>query len=319
MRVPLAQGRVVTLTMNPALDLSTAVAEVVPFTKLRCGTMRRDPGGGGINVARLVIRLGGLANAIYPVGGPVGVLLERLVMAEGVESHSIPISGDTREDFTVFERKTGNQFRFVTQGPQLTDTEWKNCLDAFANAAAHAAYAVVSGSLPPGVPDRFFATAAQKLKSLGVKFALDTTGEGLKAALTEPIALVKPNQREFAEYLGLASPNADALLAAARALVAKGRIEAIALTLAEEGAVLVTRDRAWRAQAPKIEAVSTVGAGDSFLGAMIWSLTAGQDWPDAFRMGVAAGSAALLSPGTDLAHPEAIRRLAQQVRIDKIV
>lgn len=314
----MAAGCVVTLTMNPALDLSTAVAEVVPFTKLRCGPMRRDPGGGGINVARMVTRLGGQARAIFPVGGPVGVLLERLVMAEGVESLSIPIAGDTREDFTVFERKTGNQFRFVTQGPQLADPEWQNCLDAFAHSAADAAFAVISGSLPPGVSDAFFALAAKKMKSLGVKLALDTTGEGLKAALSEGVALVKPNQRELSDLVGLSSSNVDALTAAARKLVVGGRAEAVALSLAEEGAILVTRDRAWRAQAPHVEAVSTVGAGDSFLGAMIRSLTSGEDWPDAFRAGVAAGSSALLSPGTDLAHPEAIRQLAPQVRISEI-
>lgn len=315
----MAAGRVVTLTMNPALDLSTAVAEVAPFTKLRCGTMRRDPGGGGINVARVVTRLGGQATAIFPVGGSVGMLLERLVKAEGVESHSISISGDTREDFTVFERKTGNQFRFVTQGPQLSDAEWQDCLDAFVNAAAGAAYAVVSGSLPPGVSDVLFALAAKKMKSLGVKLALDTTGEGLKAALEGGVAVVKPNQREFSDLLGLSSPDVDALTAASRELVVNGRAEAVALSLAEEGAILVTRDRAWRAQAPHVEAVSTVGAGDSFLGAMIWSLTSGEDWREAFRIGVAAGSAALLSPGTDLAHPEAVRRLLPQVRISEIV
>src|SRR5215472_7866490 len=295
-------GGVVTLTMNPALDLSTEVDVVVPFLKLRCGAMRRDPGGGGINVARVVTRLGGRARAVLPVGGCVGQLLLQLVAAEGVANVALPIAEETREDFTVFERKTGNQFRFVEPGPKLARAEWEGLLDTFAAEAKDAAYAVISGSLPPGVPDSFFATAAERMKALGIPLALDTTGAGLRAAFAHGVAVAKPNKREFEELAGLEAPSPEQLAAAARDLVAQRNVGAVALTLAEDGAILATRDAAWRAKAPEVKAVSTVGAGDSFLGAMIWSLTEGHDWPEAFRLGVAAGTAALLSPGTDLAH-----------------
>ena len=314
----MAVDRVVTLTMNPALDLSSAVPEVVPFTKLRCGAMRRDAGGGGINVARVIGRLGGAPIAVFPVGGPVGQLLERLVREEGVVSEPIAIDGDTREDFTVFETKTGNQFRFVTLGPELVEAAWHRILDRFAEECRGAPFAVISGSLPPGVPDSFFALAAQRLHALGVPLALDTTGAGLDAARDEGVALAKPNHNEFSDLTGARTSDPSALAAAARELIASSRIEAVALTLAEQGAILVTRERAWRALAPEVKAVSTVGAGDSFLGAMVFARTRGQAWPDAFRLGVAAGSAALLSPGTDLAHPHDIERLAAEVVVTEL-
>ena len=314
----MTNSRVVTLTMNPALDLSTAVDEVVPFTKLRCGAMRRDPGGGGINVARMIGRLGGEAKAVFPIGGCVGQALAQLVAGEGIAGRPIAIAGETREDFTVFEKTSGKQFRFVEQGPELSEQEWRGCLDAFLDDAKGAAFAVISGSLPPGVPKEFFTLAARGMKALEVPLALDTTGEGLKAALAEGVALVKPNQNEFAELVGLKASSVEALAAAARDLAKRAQVGAIALTLAERGAILATRDEAFRAEAPKVDAVSTVGAGDSFLGAMIWSLIQGHARRDAFRTAVAAGSAALLSAGTDLAHPEAIRMLEEKVVVSEI-
>lgn len=309
---------VITLTMNPALDLSTTVDTIVPYQKLRCGPVRRDPGGGGINVSRVVTRLGGRSIAVFPAGGPTGQALEQLVNAEGVAIRVVRIAGDTREDFTVFENETGNQFRFVTPGPVIAEEDWRAIIGAFESLLEGNGFAVVSGSLPPGAPDDFFAIAARAAKAKGAKLAVDCSGTGLRAAVHEGLFLIKPNQREFAELMGLAAPDSKTLIAAAREFIAAGNIASVALTLAEEGAVLVTREGALRARAPQVKAVSTVGAGDSFLGALIWSLADGQDWRDALRLGVAAGSAALLSAGTDLAHPQAIRELAAGISVEEL-
>ncbi len=315
----MTNASVITLTMNPALDLSTTVEEVLPFRKLRSGTVRRDPGGGGINVARVVNRLGGNAIAVYPVGGLAGQLLKQLVDAQGVESRVVAIAGDTREDFSVFETRTGRQFRFVAPGPTVAEAEWRACLDLFESLCAPSAFAIVSGSLPPGVPDDvFFAAVAKIARTRGTRLAVDTTGAGLQAALHEGVFVIKPNQNEFADLVGLRAPDAAAMIAAARALVAAGRTAAIALSLADAGAMLVTREGSWRAHAPHVDMVSTVGAGDSFLGAMIWSLTQEQGWQQALRLGVAAGSAALLSPGTDLAQAQEIHRLCAEVVVDDV-
>jgi len=308
--------QIFTVTLNPAIDVSTSVDTVEPVRKLRSGAVRRDPGGGGINVARVVRRLGGEVLAVYPAGGPIGALLERLLAAEHLPSLSLPIAGDTREDFTVVETSTGREFRFVLPGPKLKPEEWQACLAAVVRNGAE--YLVASGGLPPGVPGDFHAQLARHAKADGAKFALDCSGPALKAALDEGVWLVKPNLSELEDYAGWPLEAQDQQIAAARSIVLRGGAEIVALTLGEAGALLVTERRAWRAPALPIRRVSSVGAGDSFMGGLVFALASGLNLEDAFRYGVAAGSAALLFPGTELAHAADIERLLPLVRVEAL-
>jgi 6-phosphofructokinase 2 len=304
---------IITLTINPAVDLSTTVAKVQPIRKLRCAPARHDPGGGGINVARVVDRLGGNVTAVYPVSGPTGQLLRRLVDREGIRSLTIELAGDTREDFTVVEEESGQQYRFVLPGPQLSAAEARACLDALAALKGQPKIVVASGSLPPGVPTDFYVDLARVTRQLGARFVLDTSGPPLAAALAAGVFLIKPNLRELCGLMQISPDDPAAWLPACRKLVNEGRAEIVALTLGDRGALLVTRDRAWRAPALPVEAVSAVGAGDSFLGAIVWSLVAGHPIEDAFRYGVAGGTAALLAPGTELCRRQDVERLVRQV------
>jgi 6-phosphofructokinase 2 len=305
---------IVTLTPNPAIDISTSVDEVVPVRKLRCEAARRDPGGGGINVARVVQRLGADVTAIYPAGGATGELLRRLVERESVRSVAIPVAEETRESFTVFDEKRGEQFRFVLPGSGLSEAEWRACLDALEAVDPLPPFVVCSGSLPPGVPDDFYARVARCAKARGTKLILDTSGEPLARALQEGVFLAKPNLRELQEHAGMPLADEKSWLAAARRLIDVGRAEIIALTLAHQGALLVTRDSAFRAHTPDVKVVSTVGAGDSFVGGIVWALANGHDTIDAFRWGLAAGTAAVLNSGTELSHASDISRLFDQVK-----
>lgn len=304
---------ILTLTPNPSIDVSTSVERIVPNDKLRCSTARRDPGGGGINVARVVRRLGSEVTAIYPRGGETGRLLSRLVEREGVASVYSEIAEETREDFSVHEETTGKQFRFVLPGPALTEPEWRACLDTLAAQADRPAFVVASGSLPPGVPPDFYARACRTAKSWNAKFVLDTSGPALVVALTEGVYLIKPNLRELSEVVGRRLDDEPAAIRACVGLVKSCQAEVVALTLGHRGALLVDRDRVLRADALPIAPLSSVGAGDSFLGAMVWSLAEGSDLEQAFRLGIAAGSSAVLNPGTELAHPDDTRRLAADV------
>lgn len=288
---------VLTLTPNPAVDVSTSVDRVEPTRKLRCSAESRDPGGGGLNVARVAGRLGARAVAIYPTGGLVGQRLEGLVRREGVESRVVPIGGETREDVTVLDETTHEEYRFVLPGPHLRDAEWMQCLKVLADVDFKADVVCASGSLPPGAPVDFYARVAEIVESRGVRFALDTSGRALKAALRDRVHLIKPNLAELRELVGGALDEDRALIAACRTLIAGGRTQIVALTLGAQGALLVTADAAWRAQPLPIRPLSTVGAGDSFLGAMVWALASKMSLEDAFRHGAAAGAAALLAPG----------------------
>ena len=308
---------IVTLTINPAVDIFVNVERVEPTRKLRCSPPKRDPGGGGINVARAAHRLGGDVAAIYPTGGAIGKLLHRLVEREGIDSVVTPSHVETRENFTAYEEHSGLQYRFVLPGSTLHRAEWEACLDTLATLPAKPKFVVASGSIPPGVPDDFYAMVARHAKKLGARMVLDTSGAALGAALEEGVALIKPNQNELAEFLGKPLNRDAERIAACRKLIADGRTQAVALTLGEEGALLVTAGEALRAAPLQIEVASAVGAGDSFLGGLMAALAAGQSTKEAFRMAVAAGSAAVMSPGTELCRKDDVRRLLAKVKISE--
>ncbi len=308
---------IVTLTINPAIDIFVNVGRVEPTRKLRCSAPKRDPGGGGINVARVAHRLGSDVAAIYPIGGAIGKLLQRLVEREGIASLVTPSHVETRENFTAYEKDSGEQYRFVLPGSALHRAEWEACLDKLASLRDKPKFVVASGSVPPGVPDDFFARAVRHAKAFGAKTVIDTSGAALAAVLDAGVTLIKPNLVELSELAGAPLDSDAARIAACRKLAAGGRAQAVALTLGEQGALLVTAKQAWRARPMRIEVVSTVGAGDSFLGGMVAALAAGKPMPEAFRVAVAAGSAAVMSPGTELCRAQDVQRLLPRVEISE--
>ncbi|QUD86897.1 1-phosphofructokinase family hexose kinase [Phenylobacterium montanum] len=309
---------IATLTMNPAVDVSAEVELIEPVRKLRCQHEHRDPGGGGVNVARVVHRLGGKVVAVYPAGGPAGDVLKRLVEGDGVESRVITIAGDTREDFNVTERASGQQYRFVLPGPSLSGWECRSCLEAFAVLADEAGLICASGSLPPGAPTDFYAQVARMAAERGARLALDTSGHALKAALGPGVFLIKPSIGELRDLVDAPLEDLDAMIGACQGLVDRGAARIVALTLGAEGALLVTAGQVLRAPPLPVKPVSTVGAGDSFLGAMIFALSLGHDLEEAFRHGVAGGSAALLAEGSDLCRREDVLGFLPDVAIGAV-
>jgi 6-phosphofructokinase 2 len=256
--------------------------------------------------------------AIYPIGGAIGKLLQRLVEREGIDSLVTPSHVETRENFTAYEKETGDQYRFVLPGSALHRAEWEACLDKLASLPAKPKFVVASGSVPPGVPEDFFARVVRHAKRLGAKTVIDTSGAALKAALDEGVTLIKPNLAELIELVGAPLDSDADRIAACRKLAADGRAQAVALTLGEHGALLVTATQAWRAQPMAIEVLSAVGAGDSFLGGMVSALASGKALEQAFRVAVAAGSAAVLSPATELCREQDVTRLLAEVAISEV-
>lgn len=305
---------ILTVTLNPAVDISTTAPRVVPTHKVRCAPERRDAGGGGLNVARVVKRLGGDVLAAYPAGGPIGELLRRRLDAEDVPSLVIPIAGDTRESFTVCDRESGEEFRFVLPGPTLTASEFAQINSAIGSVTPAPRFIVASGSIAPGLPPDGYAKMAAAAKARGIRFVLDASGDALKAALEAGAYLVKPNQRELQDLTGESFEDDVGALTAARRLVAAGQAEVVALSQGAQGALLVTADAAWKADAIDVPVASSVGAGDSFLAALMWALARGDGLDVAFRYALGAGAAALLTPGTELCRTEDVHRYAAQVR-----
>jgi 6-phosphofructokinase 2 len=304
---------IITLTMNPALDIATAVDHVVPTHKLRCAAPRYDPGGGGINVARAVHAMGGDALAIFPAGGAAGEMIRHLLQEEGVPHSPAAISGFTRESLAVEERASGAQYRFILPGPEIGDPDQRHCLDRLAAAAETAEYIVASGSLPLGVADDFYAGVAALAQRLGKHLVLDTSGAALKQA-GRGLYLLKPSLSELEALTGHPVQGERDEEAAARQLIEQGRAEVVVLSLGGRGAVLATADATERFPAIRVAAKSTVGAGDSMVAGVVLALSRGLPLRDAVRFGIAAGAAALLGSGTQLCRQADVERLYAQMR-----
>jgi 6-phosphofructokinase 2 len=304
---------ILTLTMNPALDLSIATDKVRDTHKLRCAAVQLHPGGGGINVARVLQRLGGDCLALYLAGGLNGQQLQLLLAEENVRAHCIAIAGETRENFTVHELSSGLDFRFVLPGPLVAAAEWQQCLDWVGALERFPPYLVLSGSLPPGVPDDFYARLARLAKARGSRVVLDSSGPALAAALDEGVYLVKPSLRELHDLTGRALGTEAQWREAARQMIQKGQAQIVALSLGDEGALLVTADQALRARSLPVTVKSTIGAGDSFVAGLVWALSRGAGLEEMFRYSMAAGAAAVLSAGTALCQAADVQRLYSEV------
>ena len=304
---------IVTITMNPAIDKSSTVDHVVAERKLYCAAPRFEPGGGGVNVSRALRKLGGESLALYPSGGPTGETLQMLLGQEGLRHRPVPVKGWTRENLIMLEEATGQQYRFGMPGPELGAEEWQRCLDQIFAGESKPEYVVASGSLPPGVPQDFYARVARLGKQHGARVVIDASGEALRLALREGVFLVKPNIREFREMLGSGGEDEAKLRALAKKVVLDGQSEVVVISLGAAGVLMVSDSGLERLQPPAVPIISKVGAGDSMVAGMVLSLARGNPLRDSVRFGVAAGTAAVMTPGTELCRREDAERLYRQM------
>jgi len=289
-------SKIVTLTVNPTIDKSSSVDTVASEIKLRCEEPEFHPGGGGINVTRAVKKLGGDSTAIFTSGGGAGQMLNQLLEAEYISTIPIQINGLTRENLTIYEKSTGLQFRFGMPGPNVT--EWERCIDATLQQEAD--YIVASGSLAPGMPDDFYKILADRVKNTDSKLIVDTSGEALEACADSGVFMLKPNLHELELLSGKKFQSEDKMLDIVREMISNGMAEVFVISMGASGAMMITADEAIKMRPPVVPIQSKVGAGDSMVGGIVWSLSNGDDLTTAVRYGISAGSAAVMTPGTEL-------------------
>lgn len=309
-----AVPRVLTLTMNPAVDLQTEAEQVVPNRKLACSATRHVPGGGGINVARALRRLGVDALALFPVGGANGARLTQLLKTEGVATASMPVEGETRETLLVTERSTGNLLRFIPEGAALAESEWRALLDAVETLRPTPEFIVASGTLPPGVPEDFFGRLSTVAARLGTKLIVDTSGLALRHAVGPGTFLLKPNLAEFREFAGAQAFSDFFLEGVVRALVDARKAKAVVLSMGAGGALAVSDSGARRFRAPVVKVESRFGAGDSMVAGIVSGLLRGLPFDQSVLYGIAAGTASVMNPGTELCRHEDVERLFAEMQ-----
>ncbi len=299
---------IITITFSPCIDKSTSVPALFPEKKLVCSKPKLEPGGGGINIARAIKKLGGSATAIFPSGGYTGKYFNHLLEKEDINSVIIETGNETRENIIVVDEATNNQYRFGMPGTELTEAEWKKCLQAV-EGINEVEFIIASGSLPPGMPDDIYALLAKIAKSKNAKFIVDTSGAALKHAAAEGVYMLKPNLGELSSLAGKKEIQPDEVKAIAQDIIAGGKCEVMVVSMGAAGAMLVTADMAEIFKPPAVERKSTVGAGDSMVAGIVFYLAQGKNLLQAIQYGVACGTAATLNAGTELCKKEDADRL----------
>jgi 6-phosphofructokinase 2 len=299
---------IITITFSPCIDKSTSVPALIPEKKLICAAPKLEPGGGGINIARAIKKLGGEATAIFPSGGYTGKYFNYLLEKENIDAVIIETCNETRENIIVVDEATNNQYRFGMPGTELTEREWKKCLHAV-EEISDVEFIIASGSLPPGVPVNIYALLAKIAKSKKAKFIVDTSGAALNHAAKEGVYMLKPNLAELSYLAGKNEIQLDEVKSIAKDIIANGRCEVMVVSMGAAGAMLVTGEIAEMVTPPAVERKSTVGAGDSMVAGIVFYLSQGKSLKQAVQYGVACGTAATLNAGTELCKKEDADRL----------
>lgn len=304
--------KIVTITLNPAIDKHYTVDRLAPEHKLRIANPRVDPGGGGINVSKALKELGGDSLAIFFAGGMNGNYLQHLLKAQQLDIHPIEIQGETRESVVITEQATAKEYRIVVEGPEIGMDAFNKVVEQLKTVKP--AYVVASGSIPKGLPQDVFARLATEVRSLNARFIVDTSGDALKQAVNEGVFLLKPNLKELSNLVGVESLQLNDVDDAAMELINKHSCEVMVVSLSSSGAMVVSKDGWHHIPAPTVERRSTVGAGDSMVAGMVWSLAQERSFVEMAEVGVACGTAATMSPGTQLFKMSDVEKLLTWIR-----
>jgi 6-phosphofructokinase 2 len=303
--------KITTLTINPSLDKSTRFSGLIAEQKMRCEKPRYDAGGGGINVSKAISKLGGNSTCIFTSGGSSGEMLEELVANEKIESIVIKTNNWTRENFIAFENTTKAQYRFGFPGNEFSENEKDTILKSIKDLETD--YLVISGSLNEGLSTNFYQKIAQIAKESSIKVIVDTSGEALLKVLETGVFLIKPNIGELAKLIGVERLELPEVEKAAKKLIENKSAEIVVVSLGADGAILVTKDETHLIKAPKVEKKSTVGAGDSMVGGMVWALSQNKILKEVIQIGVCCGTAATMNEGTQLFKVEDVMRLLEEM------
>lgn len=315
----MTQTPIVTLTLNPALDMSTEVPRLVPDEKLRCAEPVLDPGGGGLNVSRAVMTLGGESLALVALGGLTGDRLAGLIRTEGVPFLALTAPGETRQSLTVTEQATGHQYRFMLPGPIWAEADQERVFTLLRASARAGAFGVISGSQPPGVPLDFPARLARAMPGLMV--ILDTSGRALIEAVSLPIPgleVLRMDGYEAEQLAGHPLTTRADTADFAESLVRRGVAKAVIVARGADGSVLASAGERLHCAAASVKVVSTIGAGDSFVAGYVLARARGQDNSAALSLASAAASSAVTTPATELCRAADVMRLLPECTVSSI-
>ena len=289
---------IVTITLNPCIDESSKVEQLLPDAKLRCSQLVYEPGGGGINVSKALKKLELEAMALFPAGGHNGNMLCSLVKEEGILFHAIDTKAETRENWMIMETSSDKQYRFTFPGLPVEEDVITKMLGQLETLSP--SFVVASGSLPPGLSATSYVSILEKTRAIGAKCIVDTSGPALQALKGQQAFLIKPNIGELCKLLRIDRLEKDEVPAAAHRVIEEGYASIIVVSMGATGAWIISDKEEFFCAAPVVERRSTVGAGDSMLAGMVYMLQKNTSLEETVRFGVACGTAATMNEGTQL-------------------
>ena len=304
---------IVTITFNPCVDISSFVDALLPDRKMRCAPLVYEAGGGGINVARAIKKLGGDALAIYMAGGTSGVTLQTLLQEESLNAMLIDTGVNTRVNVMMVDNSSTLQYRFITTGNPIEPVYLEKCIQAL-EKLNDVGYIVVSGSLQPGLPNDLLTRMCAIASEKHAKLIIDVPPDVLKAYPIQGAFLLKPNLHELSLLAGKDELQDDEIINAAKTIIAKNVCEVVVVSMGPAGALLVTKDITERYITPAVKIKTTVGAGDSMVAGIVLYLSQKKNIREAVRFGVACGTAATLNEGTQLCKPEDAEKMYRSIK-----
>ncbi|MCA9395590.1 MAG: 1-phosphofructokinase family hexose kinase [Candidatus Omnitrophica bacterium] len=294
-------SQILTVTLNPALDVHSHIQCLAPGEKMRTTSSCFLPGGGGVNVSRAIQSLNGKSRCFYLKGGPVGSYLELLMDDIGLEQHYVPIQDNNRHHFNVLDESTGQHYRFGMPGPCVSPDEMTATLNYFHNLQdVYGSIAVLSGSIPSGLPHDFYARITRILKAKNMKVVVDAKGSALKAAVREGAYLFKMNLDEFSQLADFDPEDISSIIRAGKNFVRQHDVQKVILSMSDKGAIGICGDESMFIRVPETIGHHVVGSGDSMVAGIVMNLGCQMSTQDGLMYGVAAGTSCALSPMDEL-------------------
>ncbi|WP_409300934.1 1-phosphofructokinase [Peribacillus sp. SCS-155] len=300
-----------TVTLNPSIDYIVEVDNFQPGHLNRTNREAKFPGGKGINVSRVLNRIGIENIALGFVGGFTGSFVKNFLNKESVHTDFIEVAGDTRINIKL---KTGDETEINGLGPDINKEDYQGLIKKLGKLETGNTL-VLAGSVPAAIPDDFYETVTKTCSERGVKVVVDTSGPALLDVLKHRPFLIKPNHHELGEIFDTQINSAAEAAKYAGKLLEKGAQHVI-VSMGGDGAVLCADGKTYMSNVPKGKAVNTVGAGDSLVAGFTGMYSKTGNLLKSFKYGIAAGSATAFS--TDLCQKEDIEKVYSQIQTTEI-
>ena len=309
---------IVTVTLNPALDKTVTLPMFQIGQVNRVEKMRLDPGGKGINVSKTIKALGGKSVAMGILGGSAGRYIKTCLDKAGIENDFVMVREPTRTNLKIIDPALHTNTDINEPGLAVSGRAVNRVFESLSVKLAGGDTVVLAGKTTPGTDGRLYAQWIQRLRQRGVRVCLDADGPQMKYGVEALPDIIKPNEEEFSRLTGRKPEDIAQTARAALELNRRG-IEQIMVSMGEKGALFVRGGRVKLAHGIKVPVKSTVGAGDAAVAALVLAGERGDDWPDAIRLAIAAGSAAVMCEGTETISQEAVREFIPQVIVEDFI